>query len=86
MTPGQRFDDGGVFHFVNPGNPDANIQMINGCGSNNRYWVISGGTSVNRYLVTVTDTRTGTTKIYVNSEGTPAQPALTDTNAFATCP
>ena len=37
------------------------------------------------FTVTVTDTDTGVSKEYFNPLGTPAQ-AITDTQAFATCP
>ena len=59
--------------------------MLDGCGLNNRFWVFSAATTNVAYTLTVTDSETGTKKEYVNPLGVSA-PAITDTDAFATCP
>ena len=59
--------------------------MIDGCGFNNRYWVFAAGTTNVAYTLTVTDTKTGRVVRYENPLGQ-RSPAVTDINAFATCP
>lgn len=46
------------------------IKVLNGCGVNNRYWVFAGGLTDVRTRITVTDTRNGTVKTYLNPQGT----------------
>lgn len=50
-----------------------------------RYWVFAGGLTDVQTRITVTDTRTGNIKTYLNLQGTAFQP-IQDTGAFATCP
>ena len=60
------------------------VKVLNGCGTNNRFWVFfSAGTNVG-FSVTVRDTVTGSQKTYINPDLNPAPP-LQDTNAFL-CP
>jgi hypothetical protein len=61
------------------------VKVLNGCGLNNRWWLFSAATTNVFYRLEVTDVTTGTSKIYFNYPGPPA-PAVTDTDAFATCP
>jgi hypothetical protein len=66
-----------------------NIEMItkvlDACGLNQRYWLFAAATTDVEYTITVTDSKTNTTKTYFHAVGSPA-PAITDTGAFATCP
>lgn len=55
------------------------------CLSSSRYWVFAGGLTNVQVTTTVTDTQTGTVKIYTNPLGQAFQPTQ-DTSAFATCP
>ena len=75
----------GLFWFFSSSNWEIMVKAINGCGLNNRYWIFSAATTNVYYRVEVTDVRSGTNKIYFNYPGPPA-PAVTDTDAFATCP
>jgi hypothetical protein len=77
--------DSGLFWFFDPNNWELMVKVLDGCGLNNRYWMFSAATTNVAYRLTVTDVRAGETKIYFNYPGPPA-PAITDTNAFATCP
>jgi hypothetical protein len=75
----------GLFQFFSPENWEILIKALNGCGLNNRYWIFSAATTNVFYRVEVLDVRAGVQKIYFNYPGPPA-PAVTDVNAFATCP
>jgi hypothetical protein len=61
------------------------LKVIDGCTLSHSFWVFSAATTNVFYRLEVTDVRAGTTKVYFNYPGPPA-PAVTDTNAFATCP
>ncbi|MFA6959069.1 MAG: LamG domain-containing protein [Thermoanaerobaculia bacterium] len=75
----------GLFQFFGPDNWEILVKALNGCGLNNRYWVFSAATTNVFYRLDVTDVKSGKSKIYFNYPGPPA-PAVTDTDAFATCP
>ncbi len=77
--------DSGLFWFFGPDNWELMVKVLDGCALNNRYWMFSAATTNVFYRLAVTDVRAGETKIYFNYPGPPA-PAITDTNAFATCP
>ena len=75
---------GGLFWFFGANNPELLIKVLNGCASNNRFWVFfSAGTNVG-FHVTVTDTATGHVLSFVNPDLTPAPP-VQDTSTL-TCP
>jgi hypothetical protein len=75
----------GLFYFFDVNNWEVMIKALNGCGLNNRYWIFSAATTNLFYRVEVFDYHTGKQKIYFNYPGPPA-PAVTDTDALATCP
>ncbi|MEL7058797.1 MAG: VWA domain-containing protein [Acidobacteriota bacterium] len=77
--------DSGLLWFFNPDNWEILIKVLDACGVNDRYWVFMAATTNVGYNVTVTDTQTGVVQRYVNPLGVDA-PAVTDTDAFATCP
>ncbi len=77
--------ESGIFWFFSSSNWEIMVKALNGCGLNNRYWIFSAATTNVFYRMTVLDVRAGRQKIYFNYPGPPA-PALTDVNAFATCP
>jgi hypothetical protein len=73
---------GGLFWFFTADNPEVLVKVLNGCTTNNRFWVfLTAGTDVG-YTVTVTDTTTGVEKVYTNRDLQAAQPAQ-DTQAFS---
>ena len=74
----------GIFWFFSSDNWEVMVKALNGCGLNSRYWIFSAATTNVFYRMDVTDVR-GAQKIYFNYPGPPA-PAVTDTDAFATCP
>jgi hypothetical protein len=75
----------GLFWFFSASNWEVMLKSLNGCGLNNRYWFFSAATTNVFYRLEVLDVQAGEQKIYFNYPGPPA-PAVTDTNAFATCP
>ncbi|MEO8274766.1 MAG: LamG domain-containing protein [Thermoanaerobaculia bacterium] len=78
-------DDSGLFWFFNDQNWEILVKSINACGLNERYWIYSAATTDVFYRLGVFDIVGGANKIYFNYLGTPA-PAVTDSDAFATCP
>ena len=78
-------DDSGLFYFFDEDNWEMLLKVLNGCGINNHYWVFAAATTNVEYTLTVTDTATGEKRQYVNPLGVSAA-AITDTEAFATCP
>jgi hypothetical protein len=77
--------DTGYFWFFAETNVEVVVKVLNACDYNQRYWFFAGGLTNVKVRLTVTDTRTGTIKIYDNPQRTPFRP-VQDTNAFATCP
>jgi hypothetical protein len=78
-------DDSGLFYFFNADNWEVLLKVLNACPTNDRFWVFAAATTNVEYTITVTDTQEQQVKSYFKPQGPPA-PAITDTNAFATCP
>lgn len=77
--------DSGYFWFFDAGNIEVVTKVLNACSFSDRIWVFSAGLTNVEVLLTVTDTRNGTVKIYPNPLNTAYQP-IQDVQAFATCP
>ncbi len=73
--------DTGYFWFFDPSNVELTVKVLDGTGLNGHHWVFYGALSSVEYTLTVTDTRTGEVKRYVNPSGTFA--SVGDTSAFA---
>ena len=84
VVPGASTNSG-LFWFFSSDNWEVLVKAVNGCGLNSRWWVFSAATTNVQYRLTVTDVTSGVTKIYFNYQGISA-PAVTDTDALATCP
>jgi hypothetical protein len=78
-------EDTALFWFFSASNIEMVLKVLNACGLNSRYWVYGAASTDVEYTITVTDTKTQTTKTYSHPPGS-AAPAITDGNAFATCP
>ncbi|HVS64057.1 MAG TPA: M64 family metallopeptidase [Thermoanaerobaculia bacterium] len=78
-------DDSGLFSFFDPDNWEMLVKVLDACAANDRFWVFLAATTNLQHDVTVTDTATGAIRRYSNEAGNRA-PAVTDTDAFATCP
>lgn len=77
--------DSGYFWFFDRTNVELTLKVLNGCSLNNRYWVFLSGVTDVMVTLTVTDTQTGSVKIYTNPLNHTFT-TVTDTSAFATCP
>ncbi len=78
-------DDSAAFFFFDPDKVDALVRVFDGCAFNDHFWVFASAATDVAYTLTVTDTNSGEAKVYENPLGG-AAPAITDTEAFATCP
>lgn len=74
----------GTMTFFSPQVSEVLIKVINACALNNRFWVYGAAATDVGYDITVTDTATDEHQTYSKTQGPPA-PALTDSDAFATC-
>ncbi|MBP7588475.1 MAG: hypothetical protein KBA72_11035, partial [Thermoanaerobaculia bacterium] len=61
------------------------VKVVNACAGFSRHWVYAGATTDVEYTLTATDTATGRSRSYFNPLGRRAA-AITDSDAFATCP
>ncbi|HEX7709013.1 MAG TPA: LamG domain-containing protein, partial [Thermoanaerobaculia bacterium] len=77
--------ESGLFTFFSDTNWEVVLKVLNGCPENNRWWVYAGALTDQHVELVVTDLHHGQTKRYFNYLGSPFN-ALTDSNAFATCP
>jgi hypothetical protein len=77
-------NESGYFWFFTPGNVEATVKVLNGCGINNRYWVFGSGMTNVEVEMLVIDRQTGLARSYTNTLGQSFAPIL-DTNAFASC-
>jgi len=77
-------DDWGYFWYTDPRYIDAAVRVLNGCSLNARFWVWATLLSDNQQTLSVTDTSHSVAKSYFSPLGI-APPAITDTDAFATC-
>jgi len=72
--------DTGAFWFFSNGNLELVLKVVDGRPLNGKFWVFYGALSNVEYTITVTDTVTGTVKIYFNPAG--QQASVADTAAF----
>jgi PKD repeat protein len=72
--------DTGYFWFFSSGNVELAIKVVDGRAFNGKFWVIYGALSNVEYTVTVTDTLTGSTRVYQNPQDSLA--SVADTAAF----
>lgn len=78
-------DESGLLWFFEDDNWEMLVKVLNGCESNDHYWVFFVAATDVEYTLTVVDTQTGQVQVYYNPLGRPS-PLVTDTSAFATCP
>jgi photosystem II stability/assembly factor-like uncharacterized protein len=72
--------DTGYFWFFSSSNVELVVKVLDERSVNNAFWVFYGALSNVAYTITVTDTRTGRVRTYVNPLG--HQASFADTNAF----
>ncbi len=78
-------DDSALFWFFDEDNWEFLVKVLDACFIADRFWVFAAATTDVEYTLRVTDTETGVTRFYENPLGV-ASDAITDTNAFASCP
>jgi hypothetical protein len=83
-TPISITGDTGYFWFFSPTNVEVVSKVLNGCGTNGKFWVFAGGLTNVAADLQVTDLGTGKVRRYTNSQGSKFAP-VQDTSAFATC-
>jgi len=76
--------DSGLFWFLDPGNAELLVKVLDGCAGNGRRWVFVGPATNFQYVLTVTDMHTGKVRVYFNPQGV-APRAVTDDDAFDDC-
>lgn len=76
--------DSGLFWFFHPDNWELMVKVIDACDVTNSFWVFAAASTDVEYVLRVTDTESGETRVYTNPLGRTA-PAITDTSAFRTC-
>jgi hypothetical protein len=76
--------ESGYFWFFDASNIELMVKVLDGCPVTNHFWVFAGGLTNVEVVLTVTDTVTGTQRVYHNPLNTVFK-TVTDTGAFATC-
>lgn len=74
-------DQGGLFHFGNPANPEVLIKVLDGCELNDHHWVFYTAATNLELEVRVHDLQSGESLGYENPDLTPASP-VQDTGAL----
>ncbi|HVT14866.1 MAG TPA: hypothetical protein VHQ90_01630 [Thermoanaerobaculia bacterium] len=77
--------DTGAFWFFSAANLEVVVKVLNGCAVNGSYWVFAAGLTDVNVVLTVTDSRTGLAKTYMNPQATAFRP-IQDTDSLAVCP
>ena len=77
-------DDDADGYFFDVDGTELLVRLLDGCSSNDHFWVFAAGATDVEFELTVTDTLSDQTKTYTNPLA--AVPAITDSSAFATCP
>lgn len=77
--------DSGLFWFFSDTNLEVLVKVVDACTGFGRHWVYAAATTDVEYTLTATDTATGRSRSYFNPLGR-RSPAITDSDAFATCP
>jgi hypothetical protein len=77
--------DTGYLWFFAETNVEVVVKVLDGCGTNHRYWVFAGGLTNVQVHLRLRDAQTGATKDYTNPQGSAFRP-IQDTVAFTGCP
>jgi lysyl endopeptidase len=74
-----------LFWFFSADNVELLVKVLNACGINQRFWVYGAASTDVEYTLEIIDRQAGdVVKTYFNQLGV-ASPAITDSQAFATC-
>ena len=77
--------DSGYFWFFDRTNVELTLKVLNACSLNSKFWVFLSGATDVQVTLTVTDTKTGTVRMYTNPLNHTFT-TVTDTSAFGNCP
>jgi hypothetical protein len=77
--------DSGRFWFFDPSNIEVQVKVLDGCSTNSHYWVFGSASTDVAYTLEIRDTSSGSQRQYHHDSGSPSL-AITDVQAFATCP
>lgn len=83
-VPVELTSDTGYFWFFDDSNVEVVVKVLDGCGTNGRFWVFAGGLTNVEVVMRVRDTVSGQVRTYTNPQRTPFQP-IQDTAAFTGC-
>lgn len=72
--------ESGAFWFFTPTNIELAVKVLDGSAVNGNYWMFYGAMTNVEFTLTVTDTRTGRSKVYFNPQG--RLESVADTAAF----
>ncbi len=84
LTRDEHTGDSGLFYFFHPDNIELLAKVLNGCQFTDHYWVFLASATGLGYDLRVEDLIAGTTKVYSNEPGNPAD-AVADVLALETC-
>lgn len=77
-------EESGALTFFSPDNLELVVKVLDGCGTNGRYWVFASGLTDVEVGLTVTDRWTGAVWSHQSPSGTRYEPTF-DINAFDGC-
>ncbi|HKD17393.1 MAG TPA: PKD domain-containing protein, partial [Thermoanaerobaculia bacterium] len=77
-------NDTGYFWFFDPTNAEVIVKVLDACSVDGHFWVFASGLTNLGVTLTVTDTQTGTSKSYTNTDGDPYAP-VQDFQTFNSC-
>jgi hypothetical protein len=77
--------DSGLFWFFDDSNLELLVKTVDACAEFGHHWLFAAATTNAEYTLRVTDTATGRSRSYFNRLGV-SSPAITDSDAFSTCP
>ena len=76
--------DTGYFWFFTSSNTEVVIKALDACSVDGHFWIFGSGLTNLGVVLTVTDTQSGTTMQYTNTDGSPFQP-IQDFVSFSAC-
>jgi PKD repeat protein len=78
-------NDTGYFWFFDPTNAEVIVKILDACSVDGHFWVFASGLTNLGITLTVTDTQSGTSMSYTNTDGNPYVP-VQDFKSFSSCP
>ena len=76
--------DTGYFWFFDPTNAEVIVKVLDACSVDGHFWIFASGLTNLGVTLTVTDTQSGTSMTYTNTDGNPYAP-VQDFTTFNAC-